>query len=90
MRYGIRKGLNLTDTAEEYGSGGAEKIVGQAIHDIRNDVFLVSKVSANNCSYRGVLEAAEASLDRLKTDYIDLYLQHWPSQHYDVAKNRSE
>ncbi|MEF3354143.1 aldo/keto reductase [Paenibacillus sp. GYB006] len=86
LRYGIRNGLNLIDTAEEYGNGGAEKIVGQAIHDIRSDVFLVTKISANNCSYKGVLGAAEASLDRLKTDYIDLYLQHWPSQHYDVAE----
>ncbi|WIV17296.1 aldo/keto reductase [Paenibacillus polygoni] len=86
LRYGISNGLNLIDTAEEYGDGGAEKIVGQAIHDIRSDVFLVTKVSANNCSYKGVLGAAEASLERLKTDYIDLYLQHWPSKRYGVAE----
>lgn len=86
LRYGIRNGLTLIDTAEEYGDGGAEKIVGQAIHDVRSDVFLVTKVSAKNCSYKGVLRAAEASLDRLKTDYIDLYLQHWPSHHYDISE----
>lgn len=86
LRFGISKGLTLIDTAEEYGNGGAEKIVGQAIQDIRNDVFLVTKVSAKNCSYKGVLRAAEASLERLKTSHIDLYLQHWPSQQYDVSE----
>ncbi|MCM3782305.1 aldo/keto reductase [Neobacillus mesonae] len=86
LRYGIKNGLTLIDTAEEYGNGEAEKIVGQAIHDIRSDVFLVTKVSSKNCSYKGVLKAAESSLDRLKTDHIDLYLQHWPSQHYDISE----
>lgn len=76
----------MIDTAEEYGKGGAEKIVGQAIQDLRNNVFLVTKVSAKNCSYEGVLRAAEASLERLKTNYIDLYLQHWPSQEHNVSE----
>jgi len=86
LRFGIQNGLTLIDTAEEYGNGGAERIVGQAIQDIRNDVFLVTKVSAKNCSYKGVLRAVEASLERLKTSHIDLYLQHWPSQQYDVSE----
>ncbi|WP_339845490.1 aldo/keto reductase [Paenibacillus sp. FSL W7-1088] len=86
LHFGIRNGLTLIDTAEEYGNGGAEKIVGQAIHGIRDDVFLVTKVSAKNCSYKGVLRAAEASLERLKTSHIDLYLQHWPSQQHDVSE----
>ncbi|MEC0124601.1 aldo/keto reductase [Paenibacillus pabuli] len=86
LRFGIRNGLTLIDTAEEYGNGGAEKIVGQAIHGIRDDVFLVTKVSAKNCSYKGVLRAAEASLERLKTSHIDMYLQHWPSQQHDVSE----
>lgn len=86
LRFGIANGLTLIDTAEEYGNGGAEKIVGKAIQDIRNDVFLVTKVSAKNCSYKGVLRAAEASLERLKVSHIDLYLQHWPSQQYDVSE----
>ncbi|OPH47363.1 hypothetical protein BC351_40255 [Paenibacillus ferrarius] len=46
----------------------------------------MTKVSARNCSYKGVLSAAEASLDRLKTSHIDLYLQHWPSDQYDVSE----
>lgn len=86
LRFGIRNGLTLIDTAEEYGNGGAEKIVSQAIHDIRNDIFLVTKVSAKNCSYKGVLRSAEASLERLKTSHIDLYLQHWPSQQHDISE----
>ncbi len=86
LRFGIEQGLALIDTAEEYSNGGSERVVGQAIRDIRSDVFLVTKVSAKNCSYKGVLSAAEASLERLKTNYIDLYLQHWPSEQYEVSE----
>jgi diketogulonate reductase-like aldo/keto reductase len=86
LRFGLANGLTLIDTAEEYGNGGAEKIVGQAIQDVRKDVFLVSKVSAKNCSYNGVLRAAEASLERLKTSHIDLYLQHWPSKQFEISE----
>lgn len=86
LRFGISNGLTLIDTAEEYEKGGSERIVGQAIHDIRDEVFLVTKVSAKNCSYKGVLRAAEASLERLKTSHIDLYLQHWPSEQHDVSE----
>lgn len=86
LRFGIENGMTLIDTAEEYGKGGSERIVGQAIHDIRDEVFLVTKVSAKNCSYKGVLRSAEGSLERLKTDHIDLYLQHWPSPDYEVSE----
>lgn len=86
LRFGIAQGMTLIDTAEEYAKGGSERIVGQAIEGMRDEVFLVTKVSARNCSYEGVQQAAEASLERLKTSYIDLYLQHWPSDTYEVAK----
>ncbi|MDM5317168.1 aldo/keto reductase [Fictibacillus sp. b24] len=86
LRFGLTNGLKLIDTAEEYGNGGAEKIVGQAIQDVRKEVFLVTKVSAKNCSFNGVLRAAEASLKRLKTNQIDLYLQHWPSEQYEISE----
>ncbi|TVY07111.1 aldo/keto reductase [Paenibacillus cremeus] len=86
LRYGLSKGMTLIDTAEEYAGGGSERVVGEAIRDVRSEVFLVTKVSAKHCSYQGVLQAAEASLKRLKTDYIDLYLQHWPSKEYEVAE----
>jgi diketogulonate reductase-like aldo/keto reductase len=86
LRYGIENGLTLIDTAEEYAKGGAERIVAEAIKDCRGDIFLTTKVSAKNCSYKGVIEACEKSLERLNTTYIDLYLQHWPSKEHEVEE----
>ncbi|TDL66132.1 aldo/keto reductase [Rhodococcus qingshengii] len=86
LRFGIENGLTLIDTAEEYAKGGAEQIVAEAIKDCRGDIFLTTKVSAKNCSYKGVIEALERSLERLKTTYIDLYLQHWPSKDHQVEE----
>ena len=65
------------DTAELYGDGRAERLVARAIAGRRDAVFLVSKVLPSNASYRGTLEACEASLARLGTDYLDVYLLHW-------------
>jgi diketogulonate reductase-like aldo/keto reductase len=77
----IRKGLDLgmthIDTAEMYGSGKAEEIVGEAISGRRDEVFLVSKVLPENASRSGTLKACERSLARLKTDRLDCYLLHW-------------
>lgn len=86
LRFGLEHGMRLIDTAEEYAKGGAERVVGEAIADVRKEVFLVTKVSAKNCTYSGVLQAAEASLDRLNATYIDLYLQHWPNEQIPVAE----
>jgi len=86
LRYGIENGMTLIDTAEGYADGGSERIVGEAIQDCREDIFLTTKVSAGNCSYQGVIHAAEASLERLRTNYIDLYLQHWPSKEHEVEE----
>ncbi|WP_138494874.1 aldo/keto reductase [Paenibacillus pinistramenti] len=86
LRFGIEQGLTLIDTAEEYADGGSERVVGQAIQDVRQHIFLVTKVSAKHCSYEDVLRSAEASLERLKTSYIDLYLQHWPNPEIEVAE----
>lgn len=77
LRLGLDLGVKLIDTAEMYGSGGAEKIVGEAIAGRRDEVFLVSKVLPTNASRNGVIRACEASLKRLHTDRIDLYLLHW-------------
>jgi diketogulonate reductase-like aldo/keto reductase len=77
LRFGIDNGLTLIDTAEMYGSGGAEDVVGEAIAGRRGDVFIVSKVLPNHATRRGTIEACEASLHRLHTDRIDLYLLHW-------------
>ena len=78
LRLGLDLGMNLIDTAEMYGEGGAEEVVGEAIKDReRNDVFVVSKVYPHNATRRGAVEACARSLRRLKTDYLDLYLLHW-------------
>lgn len=86
LRYGIENGLTLIDTAEGYANGGSERIVAEAISDCRKDVFVVTKVLARNSSYKGVIQAAEASLERLNTSYIDLYLQHWPSKQFEIEE----
>ncbi len=77
LQLGVDLGMTLIDTAEMYADGGAEKIVGKAIAGRRTGVFLVSKVPPSNGSRRGTVAACEASLRRLGTDYLDLYLLHW-------------
>jgi diketogulonate reductase-like aldo/keto reductase len=81
LRLGIELGLTLIDTAEIYADGGAELVVGQAIAGRREKVFLVSKVAPRNASATGVVRACEASLRRLGTEVLDLYLLHWPGAH---------
>ncbi|MFM9982147.1 MAG: aldo/keto reductase [Burkholderiales bacterium] len=77
LRLGLDQGLTLIDTAEMYGNGRSESLVGEAIAGRRDEVFLVSKVLPENASRRGTAAACEASLKRLGTDRIDLYLLHW-------------
>lgn len=77
LQAGIDLGLTLIDTAEMYGSGGAEEVVGDAIDGRRDKVYLVSKVLPSNASFAGTLKACERSLKRLKVDCLDLYLLHW-------------
>lgn len=72
-------GVTTFDTAEVYGNGYSEKLVGQALSDMRERVILATKVFANHLKYDQVIAACEGSLKRLKTDYIDLYQIHWPS-----------
>jgi diketogulonate reductase-like aldo/keto reductase len=81
LKLGLDLGLSLIDTAEMYGEGGAEKVVAEAIAGRRDEVYLVSKVYPHNASRRGVIEACERSLKRLKTDHLDLYLLHWRGQY---------
>lgn len=77
LRLGLDLGMTLIDTAEMYGEGGAEEIVGEAIKDRdREQIFIVTKVYPHNATRRGAIEACARSLRRLKTDYIDLYLLH--------------
>jgi len=81
LRCGLDLGMTHIDTAEMYGSGAAEKLVGEAITGRRDEVFLVSKVLPENAARTGALRACEASLVRLKTDRLDAYLLHWRGQH---------
>jgi diketogulonate reductase-like aldo/keto reductase len=78
LRSGIDLGLTLIDTAEMYGDGRSESLVGEAIAGRRDEVFLVSKVYPHNASRRAMPKSCEASLKRLGVDTIDLYLLHWP------------
>ena len=77
LRLGLDLGLTLIDTAEMYAEGGAEQVVAEAIAGRRDEVFLVTKVYPHNASRRGLPAALERSLNRLKTDVVDLYLLHW-------------
>jgi diketogulonate reductase-like aldo/keto reductase len=77
LRLGLDLEMNLIDTAEMYGEGAAEELIGEAIADRRDDVFLVSKVYPHNATRTGAPKACERSLRRLRTDHVDLYLLHW-------------
>ena len=78
LRHGLDLGLTLVDTAEMYGEGRSEQLVGEAIAGRRDEVFLVSKVYPHNASARAMRRSCEASLARLRVETIDLYLLHWP------------
>ncbi len=77
LRLGVDLGMTLIDTAEMYGDGAAEELVGEALGDVRDKLFLVSKAYPQNASHARLHAACEASLRRLATDRLDLYLLHW-------------
>ncbi len=77
LQTAVDLGMTVIDTAEMYGGGAAETLVAEAIGDRRSETFLVSKVMPQHASRRGTIAACEASLGRLKTDRLDLYLLHW-------------
>ena len=81
---GLEVGLTHVDTAEMYGDGSVEEMVGEAIEGRRDEVFLVSKVLPSNASRRGTVTACERSLRRLRTDRLDCYLLHWPSSEHPL------
>ena len=85
LRTGLLLGMTLIDTAEMYGSGRSEELIGRVIAGQRDRVFLVSKVSPNHVAGDGIPRACEASLARLGTDHLDLYLLHWPSRDADLS-----
>ncbi len=81
LRAGLDLGMNHVDTAEMYGRGAVEELIAEAIEGRRREVFLASKVLPQNASREGTVRACERSLKRLRTDYLDLYLLHWPGSH---------
>lgn len=81
LRRGLDLGLTHVDTAELYGSGRVEELVGEALAGRRDEAFLVSKVLPDHATFAGVVRACEASLGRLRTDRLDAYLLHWPGPH---------
>jgi diketogulonate reductase-like aldo/keto reductase len=83
LRKGIELGATLIDTAEGYYT---EDVVGEAVKEIRDQVFIATKVSGRHLSYDGVLKAAEGSLIQIETDYIDLYQIHWPNPSYPISE----
>jgi diketogulonate reductase-like aldo/keto reductase len=85
LRTGLSLGMTLIDTAEMYGGGRSEKLIGRVIAGQRDRVFLVSKVWPNHVAGDGIARACEASLGRLGTDYLDLYLLHWPSREANLS-----
>jgi diketogulonate reductase-like aldo/keto reductase len=77
LRMAVHLGMTVIDTAEMYGGGAAEELIGEALSDRRAEIFLVSKVLPSHATRRGTVAACEASLRRLRTDHLDLYLLHW-------------
>jgi diketogulonate reductase-like aldo/keto reductase len=77
VRAGIDLGMTLIDTAEMYGNGASEQLIGEAIAGRRDEVFVISKVLPGHATRRGTIVACEASLRRLESDHLDLYLLHW-------------
>ena len=77
LQAGLDAGMTLVDTAEMYGDGGAEEVVARAMAGRRDEVFVVSKVYPHNAGAQSAIAACERSLQRLRTDHLDLYLLHW-------------
>ena len=86
LRLGLQLGMKHIDTAEMYGNGRTEELVAEAVDGRREEVFLVSKVLPSNASYEGTLKACKHSLKRLRTDFLDLYLLHWPSSEHPIEE----
>jgi diketogulonate reductase-like aldo/keto reductase len=81
IHQGLDVGMTHIDTAEMYGDGRVEILLGKTIPEGRSEIFLVSKVLPSNASRKKTIQACERSLRRLQTDYLDSYLLHWPGPH---------
>ena len=86
LRRGVALGINLIDTAEMYAHGRSEEVVGEAIMELRENVFIATKVSPGHLHHEDVIKACRASLGRLRTAYIDLYQVHWPDPRVPIKE----
>jgi diketogulonate reductase-like aldo/keto reductase len=86
LRLGLELGMRFIDTAEVYARGHSEDVVGMAVGEERESVFIATKVSPENLSYEDVLRSCEASLKRLRTNYVDLYQVHWPNTRIPIGE----
>lgn len=86
IQQGIDYGMTLIDTAENYGDGLSESIIGKTIKGLRDKVIIATKVSSKNLSFDNVIKSAESSLKRLSIDCIDLYQIHWPNRDIDIEE----
>jgi len=86
LRRGFELGMTMIDTAEMYGYGRAESLVGEAIKGQRDKIFIISKVSPEHFGYDDILASCEASIKRLGVKHIDLYLLHWPSHEVPIQE----
>ncbi len=86
LQLGIKQGMMFIDTAEIYGDGHSEELVGKAIESMRSDVFIATKIWPNHFSYDDVLKAAKASIHRLRITSIDLYQLHWPNPQIPIQE----
>ncbi len=86
IRNAIELGITFIDTAEMYGSGHSEELIGEAVKGLREKVFIASKVLPSHFRYEDVIKACEASLRRLQTSYIDLYQLHWPNPNIRIEE----
>jgi diketogulonate reductase-like aldo/keto reductase len=87
IRYAYERGIRVFDTAEMYGGGHSEELVGRALADVADDVIIVSKVWPNHFRYDDLIRSAEASRRRLGVRAIDLYLLHWPSSEVPLRES---
>ena len=85
MRIGLSLGMTVIDTAELYSDGRSESLIGRVIDGQRDRIFVVSKILPNHTGGDGIVRACEASLARLSTDYLDLYLLHWRNADTDLS-----
>lgn len=89
IEFGVSLGLTFIDTAENYGNGISEELIGFAVRNVRETVQIASKFSPENSSFKSVIKSAENTLRRLKTDYLDLYQFHWPNYNVDMSETLS-